>query len=241
MATKLTYGIATWILLLPLFAQTFEAVSIRRNLSGGEASDTNSYPGRLTWINTTTLSLVRRAFGVQDAQIIAASGWLTSERFDILAVTGQPTQLTDAARQPFLQSMLADRFQLKFHRETRELRTYVLVVGKNGPKLRPYSGVGEYAMTVEAAPGKTILRSTKGNIDRLVEILSRLTGRAVVNDTGLSGEYDFTLQWIPDQDLEAEGASLFTALQEQIGLKLESTKRPTEVLVIDRIERPSEN
>jgi len=91
------------------------------------------------------------------------------------------------------------------------------------------------------ADDNLILRSTKGNINRLVEILSRLTSRTVTNNTGLAGEYDFTLQWVPDQDIETEGAPLFTALQEQIGLKLESIKRPVEVIVIDRIERPSEN
>jgi len=165
---------------------------------------------------------------------------MSAERFDIVAVTGGADQLTDKNRQPFLQALLADRFGLKYHKETRELDGYSLVVAKNGSRLVPNTGAGEYAMKVTGGLGKQVLRSTKGNIQRLVEILSRVTGRVVTDDTGLSGQYDFTLEWGPDEPTDLVGPSLFTALQEQLGLRLAATKKPAEVIVIDHIGRPTE-
>jgi uncharacterized protein (TIGR03435 family) len=94
-------------------------------------------------------------------------------------------------------------------------------------------------MKLSAESGRQVLRSTKGNIPRLVEILSRLTGRVVTDQTGLSGQYDFTLSWVSDQDTDDTGPSLFTALQEQLGLRLDPAKAPTRVIVIDHVERPS--
>ena len=219
----------------------FDAVSIKPNRSGLPNSETDTSPGRLTIINATPISLIRRAFGVQDSQIINAPGWLFAERFDVVAVTGGADRLTDKERQPFVQAMLADRWQLKAHRETRELRVYSLQKMDTGPKLSVPTG-GVYGMKVSATgAGQQVLRSTRGNILRLVEILSGLTASIVTDDTGLSGEYDFTLEWVQDPGADAAGPSLSTALKEQLGLRLESAKKPVEVIVIDRIERPSEN
>src|SRR5690242_20090942 len=214
-------SIAAFTLCLRLPAQAvrrFEAVSIKPNRSGAEASDTTTTPGRITLINVTPISLIRRAFGIQDSQIIGASKWLMTERFDLIAVTGGPESLSDKERQSFFQTLLADRFGFKHHEEIRELRAYTLVIGKKGTKL---------------------LRSTKGNIPRLVEILSRVTGRTVTDQTGLSAQYDFTLEWSPDHEGAETGPSLFTAVQEQLGLRLEPAKVPTRVIVIDAFERPS--
>ena len=189
----------------------------------------------------TPLSLLFRAFGVLGPQIIGAPGWASTERYDVVAVTGGADRLTDKERQPFIQAMLAERWNLRFHRETRELGVFSLQADKNGPKMRAHTGSGEYAMKVTAGNGRRILNSTKGNIPRLVEILSGATGKLVVNDTALTGEYDFTLEWVQDLDSEAAGPSLTTALREQLGLKLDSVKRPVEVIVIDGMDRPSEN
>ncbi len=219
----------------------FDAVSIKPNRSGLPSSDTNTSLGRLSLINVTPLSLLLRAFGVLGPQIIGAPGWLATERYDVVAVTGGADRLTDKERQPFTQAMLAERWNLRFHRETRELGVQSLQVDKNGSKLRTYAGTGEYAMKVTTGNGRRILRSTKGNIPRLVEILSGATGKLVVNETALTGEYDFTLEWVQDLDSEAPGPSLTTALREQLGLRLDSVKRPVEVIVIDSIDRPSEN
>jgi uncharacterized protein (TIGR03435 family) len=222
-------------------AATFDAVSIKRNHSGAAASDTNTTPGRLNLINVTPISLVWRAFGLLNPQIANAPSWTSSERYDVIAVTGGGDALTDKDRQPFLRAMLAERWQFRFHWETKNLRVYSLVVGKNGSKLVSHTGPGEYAMKLQPEGNHLILRSTKGNVGRLVEILSGQTSSLVINDTGLSGEYDFTLEWAQDQNADATGPSLFTALQEQLGLRLESTRKPMPVVVIDHIERPSEN
>jgi uncharacterized protein (TIGR03435 family) len=238
-----------WLVLIfvavsPLYAQstrTFEVISIRPNRSGAQASDTNTTPGRLSLINVTPLSLILRAFGVLVPQIVGAPDWLSTERYDVIAVTGGDDALTDKSRQPFIQAMLAERWQFRFHREMRSLRVYSLVAAKSGVKLTPHSGPGEYAMKVQPSGDHMLLRSTRGNIPRLVEILSGLTGTLVTNDTALSAEYDFNLEWVQDQNSDAAGPSLFTALQEQLGLKLEPARKPMETIVIDHIERPSEN
>ena len=238
-----------WLLLIfvaisPLHAQssrTFEVISIRPNRSGAQASDTNTTPGRLSLINVTPLSLILRAFGVLVPQVVGAPDWLSTERYDVIAVTGGDDALTDKSRQPFIQAMLAERWQFRFHRETRSLRVYSLVPAKTGVKLISHSGPGEYAMKVQPSGDHMLLRSTRGNIPRFVEILSGLTGTLVTNDTALSGEYDFNLEWVQDQNSDAAGPSLFTALQEQLGLKLEPARKPMETIVIDHIERPSEN
>ncbi len=238
------FAIAAWLFPALLLAQSprrFEAASIRANRSGAEASDTSTTPGRISLINATIISVVRRAFGVQDSQIVGAPAWLTSERFDILAVTGGGDALSDRDRQSFLQALLADRFGLKYHEETRQLRAYSLVAAKKGVKLLPSQLPGEYAMKITAEPGRQVLHSTKGNIPRLIEILSRLTGRIVSDETGLSAQYDFTLEWTPDQDTDGTGPSLFTALQEQLGLRLKPVKTAARVIVIDHIDRPSPN
>ena len=219
----------------------FDAVSIKPNRSGLPNSDTNTTPGRLSLINATPLSLLFRAFGVLGPQIIGAPGWVSTERYDVVAVTGGADRLTDKERQPFIQAMLAERWNLRFHRETRQMGVYSLQIDKNGPKLRTYAGTGEYAMKVTAGNGRRILNSTKGNIPRLAEILSGATGKIVMNETALTGEYDFTLEWVQDLDSEAAGPSLTTALREQLGLRLDPANRAVEVIVIDGIDRPSEN
>src|SRR5689334_15833220 len=139
----------------------FGAVSIKPNKSG-QSSDTNTSPGRLSLVSVTPLSLLMRAFGVQERQIIGAPSWVSTERYDVIAVTGGADRLTDKERQPFLQAMLAERFQLRFHRETRPLRVYSLQVSKGGPKLPIHTGSGDYAMKVRTSDGRQMLSSTKG-------------------------------------------------------------------------------
>jgi uncharacterized protein (TIGR03435 family) len=116
--------LAVAVAVSPAIAQppekVFEVVSIKRNQTGAAASDTNTTPGRLTLVNVTLMSVIRRAFGVLDPQIVGAPDWLFSERYDIVAVTGDDAELTDENRQAYLQAALADRCQFRFHRETRE-------------------------------------------------------------------------------------------------------------------------
>jgi uncharacterized protein (TIGR03435 family) len=190
-------------------------------------------------INATPLSLLLRAFGVQAFQIANAPSWLRTERYDVVATVSDGRVLNDRDRQALFEKMLAERWQLQYHRETRNLRVYSLV--NDGSKLVQHTGPGEYGMKVERAGPRVILRSTRGNMGRLVEILSGFSGSVVSNDTGLGGEYDFTLEWVQDANTDAPGPSLFTAVREQIGLRLVSAEKPAPIVVIDRIERPSEN
>jgi uncharacterized protein (TIGR03435 family) len=223
-------------------ARTFDAVSIKRNRTADAASDTNTTPGRLSLVNVTMLSVVLRAFGVLRPQVVAAPDWLNSERYDILAVTGDGTALTDERRRAYLQNLLVERCGLIFHRETREIRVYSLVPSRAGHKLVTHTGAGEYSMRVQpAGDGRLRLRSTRGNVPRLVEILTGQLGELVIDGTGLSGEYDFTLEWVPNANESTVGASLFTAVGEQLGLRLESETRPMDAIVIDRIGRPTED
>jgi uncharacterized protein (TIGR03435 family) len=222
--------------------RSFEAVSIKRNQSATMASDTNTTPGRLSLMNVTLVSVVRRAFRVLDPQIVGAPEWLFRDRYDIVAVTGDDTALTDEARQRYLQTLLAERCQFRFHREMREIRVYSLVASKNGLKLTAHNGPGDYGMRVQPTEGGRFrLSSTRGNMSRLAEILTGQVGELVIDRTGLSGEYDFTLEWAPNLTPAGDGPSVFTALDEQLGLRLDSAKTPMQAIVIDRVERPSEN
>jgi len=235
--------LAVALAVAPGAAQTpapFDVVSIKPNHTGAEASDTNTSPGRLSLVNVTPLSLIRRAFAVQDSQIAGHPDWASTERFDVVALTGDDRVLNDRDRQPLLQQMLAHRWQLRYHRETRDRGIYSLeVIGAS--KLGRHDGPGEYAMKVEPIGGRIVVRSTRGNLGRLVEILSRYTDRLVFDDTSLTGEFDFTLEWMQDPGADVAGPTLFTALREQLGLRLVSTRRAIPVIVVDHLERPSAN
>lgn len=179
---------------------SFEAVSIKRNQSATMASDTNTTPGRLSLMNVTLVSVIRRAFRVLDPQIVGAPEWLFNERYDIVAVTGDDTALTDEARQRYLQALLAERCAFRFHREMRDIRVHSLVPSKAGLKFAAHSGPGDYAMRVQPTDdGRLRLRSTRGNMPRLTEILTGQIGELAIDRTGLAGEYDFTLEWTPNR------------------------------------------
>lgn len=235
-------SVATAVVHAQAPAKAFDAVSIKRNRSAAAASDTNTTPGRLSLVNVTMLSVVLRAFGVMGPQVVGAPDWLTSERYDVLAVTGDGAALTDVRRREYLQRLLAERCAFSFHRETREIRVYALVPSKEGARVAVHTGPGEYSMRVQPTDdGRLRLGSTRGNMPRLAEILTGQVGELVLDRTGLSGEYDFTLEWVPGLNDSATGASVFTAVVEQLGLRLESGKRPMDAIVIDRIVRPTED
>jgi len=236
--------VAAVLLVPPVWAQpqdSFEVVSIKPNKTGSPGSETDTTPGRLSLINVTPLSLLLRAFGVSAFQIADAPEWTRTERYDVVATVADGRVLTDQARRPFVEKMLVDRWQLRYHRETRNLRVYSLVAANEGVKLVPHTGPGEYGMKVELAGPRVVLRSTRGNMGRLAEILGGYAGGTVTNDTTLAGEYDFTLEWAQDARPDDAGPSLFTALREQLGLRLVVAEKPAPVIVIERIERPSEN
>ena len=202
------------------------------------SSDTDT--GKLNYTNVNLKEAIGKAYKVQQYQITGPD-WIETERFDIVAKFTPHSAGDQVAL--MLQALLAERFKLTLHRETKELPMYVLVVAKNGPKFK----TTESETGISSNSNRTHWHVVaKGSLRRFAEFLSDEAGRPVVDRTGLSGSYELTLDWTPDDSPttndSAAGPSLFTALQEQLGLKLDSTKGPVEMLVIDRAERtPTEN
>jgi uncharacterized protein (TIGR03435 family) len=199
---------------------------------------------RVTATALTLRDLIGEAYGVRFDAIAGGPAWLLSDHYDIEAKAEGDATLTKEQEQSMLQALLADRFQLKVHRETREVPIYALVVGKNGSKMKQSSADAPGNNFVRAGPGGLHMEATKGTMDKLATQLAVTAGRPVVDKTGLAGYYAFTLDWaagnsIPDAD--SNTPSMFTAVQEQLGLKLEAATGPIEMVIIDRAEKPSGN
>lgn len=219
----------------------FEVASVKPNHSGNTSSGENTGHGRLTVTNDTLKQLIRIAFDIKDFQIEGGPRWLDSDRYDIVATTGSAEDITDQQLRPLLQALLADRFQLKAHRETRKMAIYSLVVAKNGPKVTKHTGGGGGDSFTNASTGN--IRATNATMTTLANSLSRVMGRPVINNTRLKGTFDYKLVWAPsEQTNRFDGApSIFTAVREQLGLRLASAKGPVEMLVIESAEKASEN
>ncbi len=216
----------------------FEAAAIKRSKPSTEGTNIRSDPnGTLRVENATLKDLIRFCYEVTDDRIAGGPKWIDDDRFDVSAKPenrSRPEQVL-----LMMQRLLADRFQLALHRESKDARVYQLVVAKAGPKLRrPKEG---------EEPG---LQGRKGQITAhatpmavFAQYLSHRLGQPVVDKTGLPESYDFTLEYEPESanDAAATGPSIFTAIQEQLGLRLQPGKGSVEVLVIDRAEKPSDN
>ena len=227
-------------------AQTpsFDAVSIRPNVTGGGMNSIRATPGRVTMTNVNLRKVILNAYGIPDDRVYALAGpeWLGMDAFDITA-TFPASQAGNAIRE-MLKTMLAERFHLVLHTETRQAPNYSLVVVKSGPKIKPTAGSDP---RTSSRPGH--FEATKITMKKFADLIGHEAGRPVTDATGLEGVYDFTLDWSPAAGLRldagesgapapaAGGPSVFTALEEQLGLRLESGKGPIEVLVVDKVER----
>jgi len=230
----------------------FEVATIKPNASGLPGKKVGISGRQISTTNTSVSYLITYAYGIQARQITGAPAWLESEKYD---VTGKPEgegQPNPSQWKIMFRKLLADRFQLSFHRDKKELSVYAIVVGKNGPKLTKSEGNpnGAPGLLFRGAslPGKNAtMADFAGVMERTV------LDRPVVDQTGLSGRFDFNLIWTPDET-QFGGArirppagdatappDLFTAIQEQMGLKLQAAKAPVDVIVIDRVAKPSEN
>jgi uncharacterized protein (TIGR03435 family) len=242
----------------------FEVATVRPNKSGESGASLGPRPGgRLNGTNQTIRNLIRNAFNLQPYQMIGGPDWMDSDRFDIVAKAAD-ADLDEKGMMPYpqfmlrLQALLEDRFQMATHWETRELPVYALVLatpGKLGPKLQAHTGDCDRARggPPPAPSSETAFCGTRANMtptggkltgmgirmETFARNLSGGTGRYVIDKTGLNGSFDLDLEFIPDQSPDTTGPSLFTAMQEQLGLKLEATRGPVEVLVVDHIERPT--
>jgi bla regulator protein blaR1 len=212
-------------------------------------------PREVVTINTTLNDLITFAYGVHVRQITGGPAWLDSEHYDITAKPEAEGAPNRKQIEGMLQKLLADRFQLSFHRDKKELSVYAVVVGKTGPKLTKSAadpnglpGLGF------AGLGKLVARNA--NMKDFSDLLqATVLDRPVVDQTGLPGRWDFTLNWTPDEfqfaglgvkvpppsDKPDAPPDLLTAIQQQLGLKLEATKAPVEILAIDKVEKPSAN
>ena len=222
-------------------AVSFEVASIRPHLNPDDSSETNFLPGgRYEGKNVSVRKLIRQATGVEDRQMIGAPDWVDSERYDINAKTTGTATLQPEVFQKLLLALLEDRFGFRYHRESREQPVYWMVAQKTGAKLKPHQEGVEPAMSVNGGTRKVAV-ATGISMDTLAGLLARQAGRPVQNHTGLAGLYDVRLEWDESQSMDSGLPSLFGALEEQLGLKLNSAKAPTQVLVVDNIQRPSGN
>jgi len=212
----------------------FEVASIKPSKAEAGSSGFDTDGGRLAGQNVTLKRCIMGAYGVGPNQIVGGPDWLESDRFEIIAkADGSPASRT---LMQMLQTLLADRFHLALHRESRPIQAYMIEVAKNGPRLEKGDGNGSSTQNRRGD-----IDATNITMDRLAEVLSRQMDLPVVNHTGLEGAFNLRLQWSPEYARTAEGTSIFAAIQEQLGLHLRSQKTPVEVLVIDHAERPSEN
>jgi uncharacterized protein (TIGR03435 family) len=263
----------------------FEVASIKPNHSADMRTRIMFQPGRFVANGTSLKMLITLAYNVRDFQISAGPSWLGTDKYDIDAkepdgLAEELSKLSPDQRREkmglLVQSLLAERFGLKVSRGTKELPVYALVVAKNGPKIQQAKPGDTYPNGIKTPDGRVLghggmmglmpgqLIGQGVPLAILVQSLSQQLGRTVLDQTGLKGNYDFTLKWTPDPSMggtggmmvappgggpapdappppDPNGPSIFTAVQEQLGLKLQSTKGPVEIIVIEHVEKPSED
>jgi uncharacterized protein (TIGR03435 family) len=257
-------------------SSSFEVASVKPNTSSEIISSFAFQPGgRFTATNVTLRELIRAAYVIQNAQLDGGPAWIGSERFDVAAKAAT----AQTASPMMLRALLAERFNLTTHSDVRELSVFELVIARSDRRLGPQLRQSQVdcaammaAVPIQVAPrpalsnpgarqacdtfvGVPPLFAADGvSMAQLATSLSRVVARTVVDRTGLTGLFDFELQWTPEVpqrptsifrlngiDVDPDGPSIFTALQEQLGLKLESRAGPVQILVIDHVERPTED
>jgi uncharacterized protein (TIGR03435 family) len=242
----------------------FDVISVKPNKSSIGAHGlivTEFTADGFRGVNVPVHTLLLEAYGLHEGESFGEPAWAGSEVFDIDAkVAGQDvvafTKLDSDQRQAMLRQILAERFGLTVHRESRELPVYAMSVPKGGPKLKESAIDPAVAASARRGGGVQMsmgmIAAHECTIPYFLSMLSRQLGRTIIDRTGLTGNYDFTLRWSPDNGATAASndpagtqadslPSIFSAVQEQLGLKLESTKAPADVLVVDHLERPSQN
>jgi uncharacterized protein (TIGR03435 family) len=240
----------------------FEVASIKRNDSGEPGATIDMSRGQLRTINTPLLPLLRQAFEVMDTQIVGAPAWASTERYDIVAKVPAGFAPTDSMR-PLLRALLVDRFKLATHRETRDMPVFALVRvrtdGRFGPGLREASVDCATAQPNATPPANAqdewpncVVRFTPGQLyvggypmAEVLRLLTPLVGRTILDESGITARMHVRLTYrpqgrgVPPADAADDRLDLFTAIEEQTGLKLEGRRAPVDVLVIDAIERPT--
>ncbi len=211
-------------------------------------------PHRFIAKDYTLKLLIAAAYEMNPRTISGGPGWMDSEHFDILAITPGEVRPSRPEQMAMLRSLLTERFKLAFHRQEKEFSIYELTVSKGKAKLKESTAAPDEPAAVISTvyPQKIVLPARNASMDDFASLLQRaILDRPVVNKTGLTGKYDFDLEWAPDETQlngdvpaapsDAPSAPLFTAVQEQLGLKLEATRGPVQAIVVDGAEKPVEN
>jgi uncharacterized protein (TIGR03435 family) len=227
---------------VPTSAPAFEAASVKPNVSGSPRSGVGTMPGgRVTVTNQTLRQIIRGAFGSSDIEVIGGPDWIDRDRWDIVASAG--TGDVDPPWRAMLKSLLAQRFMLQAHVESQERPIYALVPERADKQLGPR--IHKTLADIDCKPGDTCgtttantngivsgtITGTARSMADIAQSLSPYAERRVFDRTGLEGRYDFDLQW--------SDIPIFTAVREQLGLKLEPARGPVDVVVVDRVERPT--
>ena len=241
--------------LLGLYGQNFDVASVRPQApNDGRFFVRQPNRGQFTANGAVAKLLVMLAYDVQGTQIVGGPGWFASEKWDIQAKSDNDQHSVDETRL-MLQQLLAERFALRLHRSTAQLPVYVLTVGKGGPKFKPSKGT---VSNLTVGPNSISIQA--GTIAGLTGVLATALGRPVLDHTDLTGVYDLSAQWddapvrgaglpgMAGPQSEAAGTpsdgergSIFTAIPDQLGLRLDAQRAAVDVLVIDHVERPSQN
>jgi uncharacterized protein (TIGR03435 family) len=207
----------------------------------------------LTVSGLTVSELIQRTYSIQESQVSGAQlsgvqSWMNADRFDITAKVERATAPSTDELWSMLEQLLADRFALKFHRETEQRQGYALTTVKTGAKL---SSSSDGTPNLSVSRGQ--LHASRATLPMFINAMSRYLGRPIADETGLTGAYDFKMMWTPgetEQALPSDdhapaadpfGPTIFTAMQDQLGLRLESKKVPITIFVIDQVARPSDN
>ena len=231
------------------FAQTdpptpaFEVAAIKVSKTSDNSSHSRTTDGRIMMDNLTLKQIILQAYRLKEYQLTGGPNWLDTDRFHIDAKA--ESKVKSEQLMMMLQNLLAERFQLVAHRQKKEMAAYALVVAKGGPKAMKLSEVSGSNTNSNGLK----LTAHPASMEILAAFLSRQVDMPVVDETDLKGNFDFTLEWSTErmqQKADADGTALavptlFAALPQQLGLRLESRKVPIDILVIDRAEKPSEN
>ena len=244
---------------------TFDAASIKPNTSQSENAGYGRTPGsgRFTATNNALQMLITTAYKLKDYQLSGGPPWIKTARFDVTAESAQ-TNVTPDQFRAMLRALLADRFKLAVHTETKDVPVYALTPAKTGLKITAVTDVDCPKYENDKLPcgsffmGPTELGGRNVSMSFFAEALSNVVSRPVIDNTAFTGKFNVDLEFSPDgttsfgpagftqQGVSATGApdnkpSIFTVLQDKLGIKLESQKGPGEILVIDHAEKPSEN
>ncbi len=223
-------------------APAFEVATIKPGVPDSPGKIIRPNRRNFSTLNTTLMDLITYAYGLHPRQVTGGPGWIETDKYDLAGIPDQLGTPTPAEVKVMVQGLLAERFGLAFHRERKELNVFTLTLAKTGLKLTPSEGSGNTSLLFRALGKLVSKNATMADFAGVMQ--ANALDRPMLDRTGLSGKFDFTLEWLPDETHPDENdlrPGLFTAIQDQLGLKLEAIRAMVDVFVIDHVGRPSDN